>query len=203
VVAPGQYLERPALIAVGEAGDLTLEGLYHRGRRRPALLVCPDPGPGGGMDAPPVAELAWASARAGHASLRFQHRGRGASQGEIDAARVLDDALAAHRHLLETARGWIAVAGVGAGCDTALALARARPEIARLVLVAPPSLPDAGGVGAAILALLPEEGAPPVGAVAAALGPSGRVEVIAGADARFRAGLPSVGRLAVEWIGGA
>jgi hypothetical protein len=41
-----QFLERPALVACGE---LTLEGLWHRGTR--ALLVCPSPGPGGGMDA--------------------------------------------------------------------------------------------------------------------------------------------------------
>ncbi|MGB8932524.1 MAG: alpha/beta hydrolase, partial [Anaeromyxobacteraceae bacterium] len=83
MVVAGQFLERPALIPLDPGGGLTLEGLYHRGRRRPSLLVCPDPGAGGGMDAPAVAELAWASARSGHASLRFQHRGRGASQGEV------------------------------------------------------------------------------------------------------------------------
>ncbi|HET9551847.1 MAG TPA: alpha/beta hydrolase, partial [Anaeromyxobacteraceae bacterium] len=100
MVLPGQYLERPALV---DAGDAVLEGLYHRGRRRPALLVCASP-EAGGMDAPIVAELAWAAARAGHASLRFQHRGLGASQGRVDPARRLDDALAAHAHLVETAR---------------------------------------------------------------------------------------------------
>lgn len=198
----GQYLERPALIPVGEPGGLTLEGLYHRGRRRPSLLVCPDPGPGGGMDAPPVAELAWACARAGHASLRFQHRGRGASQGEPDVARALDDALAAYQHLLETARGPLAVAGVGAGAATALSVAGARPEISRVVLVAPAAIPACGGLEAAVLALLPESGGPAASDVAAALGTSGRVEIIAGADARFLAGLPAVGKLAVEWIEG-
>jgi alpha/beta superfamily hydrolase len=202
VVVAGQYLERPALILLGDGGELTLEGLYHRGGRRPSLLVCPDPGPGGGMDAPPVAELAWASARAGHASLRFQHRGRGASQGEPDVARALDDALAAYQHLLETARGRLAVAGVGAGAATALDLARARPEITRVVLVAPAALPACGGVEAALLALLPETGGLAPGDVAAALGARGRAEVVAGADARFLAGLPAVGKLAVEWIEG-
>jgi alpha/beta superfamily hydrolase len=196
----GQYLERPALISLGTEGGLTLEGLYHRGRRRPSLLVCPDPGAGGGMDAPPVAELAWACARAGHASLRFQHRGRGASQGEVDGSRALDDALAALGHLAETARGPIAAAGVGAGCDTALALARARPEIARVVLVAPARVPDATGLEAAPLAILPAEGGPPAADVATALGAAGRVERIAGADARFLSGLPAVGKLAVAWI---
>lgn len=202
MVLAGQFLERPALISLGPERALTLEGLYHRGDRRPSLLVCPDPGPGGGMDAPAVAELAWASARAGHASLRFQHRGRGASQGEVDPARALDDALAALQHLRETARGRIAVAAVGAGCETALAVARAHPEIARVVLVAPPAAPVSEGIAAAVLAILPETGAPPVVEMASALGPAGRVEVIAGADSRFLSGLPAVGKLAVEWIEG-
>jgi alpha/beta superfamily hydrolase len=154
------------------------------------------------MDAPAVAELAWACARAGHASLRFQHRGRGASQGEIDPTRALEDALAALQHLMETARGRVAVAGVGAGGATALDLARARPEITRVVIVAPQTAPELDGIAAAVLAILPEEGAPPASEVAAALGTAGRVEVIAGADARFLSGLPAVGKLTVEWIGG-
>jgi alpha/beta superfamily hydrolase len=202
VVVAGQFLERPALILLGDGGELTLEGLYHRGNRRPSLLVCPDPGPGGGMDAPSVAELAWACARSGHASLRFQHRGRGASQGEPDPARTLDDAQAALQHLRETARGRVAVAGVGAGSVTALALVRAHPEISRVVLVAPALPPECQGIEAAVLALLPETGGLPPGEVASALGAAGRVEVIAGADARFLAGLPAAGKLAVDWIEG-
>jgi pimeloyl-ACP methyl ester carboxylesterase len=152
------------------------------------------------MDAPPVAELAWATARADHPSLRFQHRGRGASQGEPDPARAVEDALAALRHLLETAPGAVAVAGVGDGCETALALLGLRPEIARAVLVAPRRIPPAAGADAALLAILPELGGPPVAEVADAVGGAGRVEVIAGADARFLSGLPAVGKLAVEWI---
>ncbi|HQR30646.1 MAG TPA: alpha/beta hydrolase, partial [Anaeromyxobacteraceae bacterium] len=99
MVLPGQYLERPALVA---AGDVTLEALYHRGRRPPALLICPSLD-GEGMDAPLLAEVAWAAARAGHASLRFQHRGRGASQGAFDPSTIVDDALAALLHLREAA----------------------------------------------------------------------------------------------------
>ena len=94
---PGQVLERPALV---DAGEVTLEGLSHRGARAPPLLLCPPEG--SGMEAPALAELAWASARAGHASLRFQHRGVGASQGSPDPARRLDDAEAAFRHLRES-----------------------------------------------------------------------------------------------------
>jgi len=203
MVLPGQYLERPALV---DAGELTLEGLFHRGRRRPALLVCPPLGDGPGMDAPAVAELAWAAARAGHPSLRFQHRGRGASQGQPDEARALDDALAAWRHLAETvgAEGpGLAVAGIGRGCETAAALARAR-RIGALALVAPASLPPLDGVLAPVLVVLPERGDPALAAAAARLaGPGsarGRVEIIPGADPGFLAGLPLVGRAVVAWL---
>lgn len=152
------------------------------------------------MDAPPVAELAWACARAGHPSLRFQHRGRGASQGEAGPTTAVEDALAALHHLLETAPGSVAVAGVGDGCETALDLARGHPEIGRVVLVAPRRPPRAEGVRAGVLAILPAEGGPTHGELSAALGSAGRVEVIPGADARFLTGLPAVGKLAVEWI---
>ena len=111
MVQPGQYLERPALI---EAEGATLEGLFHRGDRPPALLLCP-PLDHEGMDAPLLAEIAWVAARAGHASLRFQHRGRGASQGAFDPARAVDDALAALAHLRETAGPLLAVAGLRGG----------------------------------------------------------------------------------------
>jgi len=205
MVLPGQYLERPALV---DAGEAFLEGLYHRGRRRPALLVCPPAGEGG-MDAPPVAELAWAAARAGHASLRFQHRGLGASTGAADPARALDDALAAFRHLAESvepaggARG-VAVAGVASGCRTAAALARACPA-AGLALVAPSAWPTDDlleSFEGPLLVLLPEQGAPrDVAAKAARLGSGrGRVEVIPGADPRLHAGLPLVGRAVSVWL---
>lgn len=205
MVLPGQYLERPALV---EAGGALLEGLFHRGRRRPALLVCPPSGEGG-MDAPPVAELAWAAARAGHASLRFQHRGLGASTGAADAARTLDDALAAFRHLAETVEPAgppraVAVAGVASGCRTAQGLARACP-VAGAALIAPlawPTVEELERFEGPLLVVLPERGAPrSVVAGAARLGSGrARVEVIPGADPRFLAGLPLVGRAVASWL---
>jgi hypothetical protein len=198
VVLPGQYLERPALVP---CGDLVLEGLSHRGTRRPPLLVCPPTGPGGGMDAPLVAELAWASARAGHASLRFQHRGVGGSQGEPDPRREVEDALAAFDHLAASAAGPLAVAGVGGGCDTAAGVARARSVLA-LALLAPARWPDLSGLSLPVLLVLPEHGAGLGRDEAAARLPraGGRLEVVAGADATFRAGLPQAGRAVVDWL---
>jgi hypothetical protein len=200
MVLAGQYLERPALV---DAGGLVLEALYHRGERRPGLLVCPPTGaggPGGGMDAAPVAELAWAAARAGHPSLRFQHRGVGASQGEPDPARALDDAEAALRHLADTAGARVALAALAGGCEVALALARAHPEVERVALVAPVARPSAPLPAARVLVLLPEARAAEAAELSARLGERGAVEVIAGADALFRSGLPQVGRAVMSWI---
>jgi alpha/beta superfamily hydrolase len=196
MVLAGQFLERPALV---DAGGVVLEALYHRGERRPGLLVCPPTGPGGGMDAAPVAELAWAAARAGHPSLRFQHRGVGASQGDLDPARALDDAEAALQHLAETAGSRIALAGLAGGCETALALALAHPEVGRVALVAP-ALPIRPLLAARILVVLPEERAAEAAGLAASLGPTAAVEVVAGADALFRSGLPQLGRAVIAWI---
>lgn len=150
------------------------------------------------MDAPVLAELAWASARAGHASLRFQHRGFGASQGARDAARALEDAEAALEHLGATVRGPLAIAGLGTGCETALALLRAHPEIGDGVLVAPARPVEVLGAGARLLVILPEVGA----AISPAEAGGARVEVIAGADAAFRAGLPAVGKAAIAFLEG-
>jgi alpha/beta superfamily hydrolase len=199
VVLAGQYLERPALV---RAGDLLLEALYHRGVRRPSLLVCPGPGPGGGMDAPVVAELAWAAARAGHPSLRFQHRGVGGSQGDVDPARRGDDAEAALRHLSETTGPHLAVAGFADGCHTALALVRAHPVVQRVALVAPAAALEAPLADARILVLLPESRSGEAAVHAAALRGRGRVEIVPGADALFRAGLAALGRAVVAWISG-
>jgi alpha/beta superfamily hydrolase len=198
VVQRGQFLERPAIIA---CGGLTLDGLYHRGDRMPPLLLCPSPGPGGGMDAPALAEMAWAAARAGHASLRFNQRGVGGSQGEPDVAAAAQDALAALEHLAgSTGAERFAVAGVGGGCATAVEVARRERRVARLVLVVPVRAPVLEGVAAPALVLVPAL-EPAVPGVEEAVEGRGRVEVVSEADLHFHAGLPEVGRLAVEWIG--
>jgi len=64
MVSRGQYLERPALVPVGQ---LVLEGLWHRGSKTPPVLVLPPPPEAGSMDHVVCAELAWAAARAGRA----------------------------------------------------------------------------------------------------------------------------------------
>src|SRR5688572_5794068 len=101
MVLRGQYLER--MIPV-RSGELHLEGLYHRGRLLPPCVVAaPHPQQGGSMDSPVVAELAWAITRAGHATLRFNYRGVGASQGSFSGGPgEIDDLEAAVDQLEET-----------------------------------------------------------------------------------------------------
>jgi hypothetical protein len=198
MVQPGQYLERPALVA---AEGATLEALYHRGSRPPALLLCP-PLRGPGMDEPLLAEIAWAAARDGRASLRFQHRGRGASQGTFDPGRAVEDALSALAHLRETAGPLVAVVGLSTGCATAIEVAE-RAGLRRMVLVDPDAVPVVPPAVAALV-LLPEAGArvgADAGAEAVAAG-NGRVEVVAGADAGFTVGIARAAALAVGWISG-
>lgn len=198
----GQYLERPALVPVG---DLVLEGLWHRGSKVPPVLVLPPPPEAGSMDHVVCAELAWAAARAGRPVLRFNFRGVGASQGERgDRASRVEDSAGALRLLREnTGVVDVAVAAVGGSAETAVRLVGEHPGVVAVALVSPP--PDAltAGVCAPFLCIVGEHEPGRTGLLAAATEAGGRVEVVSGADARFQRNLPEVGRVALRWLEGA
>ncbi len=197
----GQYLERPALIPVGQ---IVLEGLWHRGRKQPPVLVLPPPPGKGSMDHVVCAELAWATARTGRPVLRFNFRGVGASQGPLgDAGSRLEDAAGALRLLREnTAAVGVAVAAVGGSADTAVALAREHPGIVAAVLVSPPASVLTPRPGFPLLCIVGEDEPGRVGLLAAAGEAGGRVELVAGADGRFQRNLSEVGRAALRWLEG-
>jgi alpha/beta superfamily hydrolase len=138
MVQPGQFLERPTLIPVRR--ELVLEGLSHRGARSPSLLILPPPAfEGSGMDHVVCAELAYAAARVGHQSLRFNYRGVGASQGEASRSvdDLLDDALAAYALARDNDEGRApVVAALFAADALALELAR-RVTVAGLIFISP------------------------------------------------------------------
>jgi alpha/beta superfamily hydrolase len=138
MVLKGQYLERPTLISV--AGGLVLEGVSHRGDRRPGLLVLPPPPvEGSGMDHVVGAELAFAVSQAGHPTLRFNYRGVGASQGQPskDVEALFVDAQAALELAADNAGGVApVVASIGASDAVALRLAQ-ECRVAGLALVNP------------------------------------------------------------------
>src|SRR4051812_21117936 len=80
MVLKGQFLER--MTAVPNDDGQLLEALFHEGRAPvPCVIAAPHPVFGGSMDSPVCAELAWAISRKELATLRFNYRGVGGSQG--------------------------------------------------------------------------------------------------------------------------
>ena len=138
MVMKGQYLERPTLIPL--ANGLVLEGVSHRGEKRPGLLVLPPPPvEGSGMDHVVGAELAYAISHQGHPTLRFNYRGVGGSQGEPSRAPLdwVEDAIAALQLAEANTEGAaVVIAAIGASDAVALRLAESK-ALAGLVLINP------------------------------------------------------------------
>jgi len=138
MVMKGQYLERPTLIPL--ANGLVLEGVSHRGEKRPGLLVLPPPPvEGSGMDHVVGAELAWAVSHEGHPTLRFNYRGVGGSQGQPSRAPLdwVEDAAAALQLAEDNTGGaQVVVAAIGASDAVALKLSESK-ALAGLVLINP------------------------------------------------------------------
>ncbi len=207
MVQRGQFLERPVVI---RSGKLYLEGLWHRGERSPGVLICPPhPRVGASMDSPVCAELAFALARRGHPTLRFNYRGAGASQGELsDEASCLVDAKAALKQLRDSVEGGVAVAGYDFGARVALELARTAKGLDGLVLVAPVT----GSFDFALLEKVQAEALVVVADrdpqsdrefLAGLCQKTGdRLEVIAEADHLFSRGLSQLGRLVATHVAG-
>lgn len=203
MVSQGQFLERPAIIPVG---DCVLDGLWHRGSVRPPLLIVPPPPSEGSMQHPVLAEIAWAAAQSDFPTLRFDFRGVSASQGtQGDPAERLTDAEAALRLLEEnTGTARVAVASFGASAQTVLALQRRHASVAGLCFVSPAGLQasDLTRVSVPILLVLGEgDSSTPAAALAAAVGEAnGRLETVAGADRNFDRNLPQVGKAVARWL---
>jgi alpha/beta superfamily hydrolase len=204
MVTKGQFLERSTLIPVGQ---VVLEGVAHRGKQRPPLLVLPPrPEDGGNMDHVVCAELAWSAVRAGHPTLRFNHRGVGASQGRsAPGAALVEDAAAALELASENAGGSpVAVAALGGAAQVALALQAQQPRVCGLVLVSPEGVLPASlaTVHLPLLVILGAD-ASSSGRVSLATGVAeagGQLELIEGTDATFQSNLSQVGRTVAGWL---
>lgn len=123
-------------------GDLEIDGrvAIPAGAARACIVCHPHPLYGGDMNNSVVVAITRALGEAGVATLRFNFRGVGASQGrhgggtaEIDDARAALDALAAASGLER-----IAVAGYSFGAVVALGLAASEPRTSAVAVVAPP-----------------------------------------------------------------
>lgn len=204
MVVKGQFLERPTLIPVGE---LVLEGVAHRGTKRPGVLVLPPPAvEGGGMDHVVGAEVAYAVTRAGHSTVRFNYRGVGGSQGEL--SRNVDDWLLDAREALRLTQdnaggGSVVLVAIGASDAVAARLAESEP-VAGIALVHPTVLrPDEVLKLSAVAweVIFPE--LEPVDRLAWSntLTPHGhRLTLIPGANRAYQRNLPLVGKAVVDLL---
>jgi alpha/beta superfamily hydrolase len=198
-------------IVVARADGRALEGLYHAGEVPPAIVIAPPhPRLGGSMDSPVVAEIAFAAARDGRPTLRFNFSGVAGSQGEIDGTDGSTEAVdyaAAWAELGATAPGAPAAvaAGYSFGAVIAARHAAARASDAHaLLLVAPPTrllaLPSLVELAIPVLVVYGiDDGYVERGAVEALVPPQARIEVLR-ADHFFQRGLAELGRLVTEWL---
>lgn len=210
MVTRGQLLERPVIVP---AGPICLDGIYLRGGGPGLLIASPLPAFGGSMANPVGSELSYAAAYVGSASLRLDYRGVGASEGEPspDLADAVFDLRQGLEFLQESCRAeFLAVAGYGSGCWSALALAASEPRIDRVVLVAPErggepeGLPAYDAVDAPVLIVLP--GDDPgmnlgVETELADKATNARIEVIKGATRTFREALAKLHHLIPPFLG--
>lgn len=123
-------------------GSITLEGrLAIPANACAAVVMChPHPQYGGDMDSPVVTGLAAHLGRAGAATLRFNFRGTGRSEGAYaHGIGEADDARAAVALLREKSRiDTVALAGYSFGAMVALKAGHDHEDVDRLIAIAPP-----------------------------------------------------------------
>lgn len=125
--------------------DGRLEGRYQQGKKSTsplALILHPHPQYGGTMNNKVVYYLYHAFAQRGFATLRFNFRGVGRSQGEFDnGIGELSDAASALDWMqtfnTDASGAWIA--GFSFGAWISMQLLMRRPEIQGFISVAPPA----------------------------------------------------------------
>ena len=133
----------PEVVLTGGAGRI--EGRYSPGKKANApvaLILPPHPKGGGNMDNPVVAQLYLLVLRRGFATLRFNFRGVGRSQGEFDSGiGELADAATALDWLQANnptaTQCW--VAGYSFGAYIGMQLLMRRPETDGFISVSPPA----------------------------------------------------------------
>jgi uncharacterized protein len=182
------------------SGDLTLEGMLARPERSasPGAVIChPHPMYGGSMDNNVVEAIIAAMWRRGYATLRFNFRGVGASEGEYDGGEgEAADARAAVEFLAaqpDIDRGAIALAGYSFGAAVALRAGLGESRVARVIAVALPVAAMDSGINSAatkpaLLVSGDRDTYSPIPALEQSmrkLGAAATLKVIAGADHFF------------------
>ena len=190
--------EEPATF---KSGELTLEGMIAHpaasGPCRAAVVCHPHPLYGGSMHNNVVDAAIEAFNVAGFATLRFNFRGVGRSEGEFDDGRgEADDAVAAVR-FLTAQTGVLAdravLAGYSFGAMAAARAASGAANVGAIIAIAPPiaaidaSILEAPTRPIVLLAGDHDSYCPvtQLGALAAKLGALARLRILAGADHFF------------------
>jgi len=181
------------------SGELRLEGLLaNPGGDAPAAVVChPHPMYGGSMYNNVVDAILAAMWQAGYATLRFNFRGVGASEGEHDGGPgEVDDAVAAMTYLLAqpgVRKEGAVMAGYSFGAMVAVSAGYERAEIARIVAVALPlamaeaRIPDGASKPILMVSGDRDSYSPVAGlrALQSKIGDSARLEIVSGTDHFF------------------
>jgi alpha/beta superfamily hydrolase len=181
------------------SGGLTLEGLLATGEgdSPPAVVCHPHPSYGGSMHNNVVEAILAAMWQLGYATLRFNFRGVGASEGEHDGGRgEVDDAAAAMAFILAqpgVRKDNAVMAGYSFGAMVALRAGYEHAEASRIVAVALPigvteATVPSGASKRLILVSGDRDSYSPVAALTALqnrIGKSARLEIIKGADHFF------------------
>ncbi len=184
--------------------NLVLEGVWQAGGARGAVIAPPHPLYGGSLDHPVMNEVAYALYRAGFASVRFNWRGVGASQGVSsgDALVAGRDYTAALEHLAASVDGPLLAAGYSFGAAVALRVALRDERVRSLILVAPPvamirELPLEKFEGPLHLVVGQDDTFAPVAELSELVAqlPSARLEVIPKTDHFFARGLAELSEL--------
>ncbi len=200
------------MIAIAMPGeDWALEGIFNAGDGPDsggAVVAAPHPLYGGSMDSPVVSELSFACQQVGHATVRFNWRGVGASGGAPTGDLALADAdyAAALDFLEETVPGPIVAAGYSFGAAAAVRVAIVHPRVRRLILVAPPPALLDGGVldrfRGRILAVAGDRDtfAPPAELDRLFEGERRSLAVVPDADHFFQCGIGDISRAVAGWL---
>ena len=179
------------------AGDLTIEGLLASpGGGAPAAIVChPHPLYGGSMFNNVVEAILAALWLLGYATLRFNFRGVGASEGEHDGGiGEADDALAALAFLKSqdgVRSDGAVMAGYSFGAAVATQAGLRSADVSRIVAVALPlaMIPPPTGASKPILLASGDRDSyspvPKLQELVAQLGASAQLEIVRGADHFF------------------
>ena len=182
-----------------KSGDFTLEGgLANPGGGAPAAVVChPHPSYGGSMYNNVVDAILVALRQLGYATLRFNFRGVGGSEGEYDGGPgEVDDAKAAMEFLLAqpgVKREDAVIAGYSFGAMVAVSAGYEAADIARIVAIAlPTAMADVrvpAGASKPVLLVSGDRDSysplDPLKEVAHKIGAAAKLDVVAGADHFF------------------